>query len=345
MRKLYLIILAAVLFAGCAKVSDITTINGVFNCEPPEAVLLSIPDMEIEQMLEVQDGKFSVEVPTDITILGSIVSPMLPAVEFVPDGTVLTINYDETSATVTSNKPKLSTQLKYDEFAKGVEVLLYKEDNLSEVQMEEEIISYCMEAIKNNPDNAVGMSSLSSIYYMIPVDKLEEALGYISDNLKEKEEVKKIYESLDARKTTAEGRKFTDFTIVQDPDKPEESTVKFSDYIGKGKYVLVDFWASWCSPCKREIPNIKEVYDTFAGDNFDILSVAVWDEVEDTKKSAEELGIPWNQIVNAQQIPTDIYGIDGIPHIILFGPDGTIIKRDLRGAAIAEEISKYVSAR
>ena len=121
-------------------------------------------------------------------------------------------------------------------------------------------------------------------------------------------------------------------------------TVKFSDYIGKGKYILVDFWASWCGPCIREIPNIKDVYATYGGDKFDILSVAVWDKLEDTKRAAEELELPWNQIVNAQQIPTDLYGIDGIPHIILFGPDGTILKRELRGPAIAAEIAKYVSA-
>ena len=122
------------------------------------------------------------------------------------------------------------------------------------------------------------------------------------------------------------------------------STVKFSDYIGKGKYMLVDFWASWCGPCIREIPNIINVYDKYAGDKFDILSVAVWDELSETKRMANNLGIKWNQIVNAGSIPTDLYGIDGIPHIILFGPDGTILKRSLRGDDIEAEIAKYVSA-
>ena len=343
MRKLYLILFVAILFAGCAKVSDITTINGTFSSDAPEGVLLSIPEMEIEQMVEVKDGKFSVEVPTDITTVGNIVSGM-SSVEFVPDGTVLTINFDDTTPTVTSDKPKISTQVRYDSFMQGIDAILSKEDVMSEEQLEQEFLSYCVDAIKDNPDNAIGLTSISNIYYMLPLDQLEKALGYLSPVLKEKEQVKDILTSLDAKKSTAEGGMFADFTIVQDPDNPAESTVKFSDYIGKGKYILVDFWASWCGPCIREIPNLKNVYATYGGDKFDILSVAVWDKLEDTKRAAEELELPWNQIVNAQQIPTDLYGIDGIPHIILFGPDGTILKRELRGPAIAAEIAKYVSA-
>ena len=88
------------------------------------------------------------------------------------------------------------------------------------------------------------------------------------------------------------------------------------------------------------MPNLRAVYDEFHGDKFDMLSVAVWDKLEDTQKAAQEENITWNQIVNAQQIPTDIYGIEGIPHIILFGPDGTILKRGLRGNDIREAVKE-----
>ena len=140
--------------------------------------------------------------------------------------------------------------------------------------------------------------------------------------------------------STEEGSMFTDFEIEQ----PDGSIAKLSDYVGKGKYILVDFWASWCGPCKREIPNIKAAYEKYTGDKFDVLSVAVWDKPEDTAKAAAEHGVTWNQIVNAQKIPTDIYGIEGIPHLILFGPDGTILKRGevLRGDGLEETLKKYL---
>ena len=118
------------------------------------------------------------------------------------------------------------------------------------------------------------------------------------------------------------------------------SEAAFDKLITGDTPVLVDFWASWCGPCRREMPNLRAVYDEFHGDKFDMLSVAVWDKPEDTVKASQEENIVWNQIINAQKIPTDIYGIEGIPHIILFGPDGTIVKRNLRGSAIRATVAE-----
>ncbi|HQF06268.1 MAG TPA: TlpA disulfide reductase family protein, partial [Bacteroidales bacterium] len=150
--------------------------------------------------------------------------------------------------------------------------------------------------------------------------------------------IQKIIKQREALKLTAEGTMFSDFTIEDSAGQ----SVAFSEYIGKGKYVLVDFWASWCGPCKAELPNIREIYDKYNGEDFTVLGVAVWEKPEDTKKGIEELGIIWPCIINAQSIPTDIYGINGIPHIILFGPDGTIVARGLRGEAMKAKVAEVL---
>ena len=158
-----------------------------------------------------------------------------------------------------------------------------------------------------------------------------ELIDGMSDAIKAEPRVKAMRQAIDASSKTAEGMMFTDFEV---------DGVKFSDFIGKGKFVLVDFWASWCGPCRREMPNLRNVYEKYYGDKFDMLSVAVWDKLEDTIQAAKEENIVWGQIMNAQRIPTELYGIQGIPHIILFGPDGTILKRNLRGDAIGEAVAE-----
>ena len=131
------------------------------------------------------------------------------------------------------------------------------------------------------------------------------------------------------------GDKFADFAVEY-----EGKTTRLSDYVGRGQYVLVDFWASWCAPCRGEIPNLIAAYNKYKDKGLMVLGVAAWDEPEATKKAIEEDKIPYPQILNSQKIGTDVYGIEGIPHIILFAPDGTILARRLRGEEIEKKLKE-----
>ena len=88
------------------------------------------------------------------------------------------------------------------------------------------------------------------------------------------------------------------------------------------------------------IPNLIEAYNNYKDKGLIVLGVATWDDPADTEKAIKELGIPYPQIMNAQYAGSDAYGIEGIPEIILFAPDGTIVARGLRGEAIEKILSE-----
>ncbi|MBR5141922.1 MAG: redoxin domain-containing protein [Bacteroidales bacterium] len=214
----------------------------------------------------------------------------------------------------------------------------------------EQYKEFNLKAAKKNADNDVAVQALMNLYGLIDDEQVESVINRMPEEMLQNEKVAYLKKGLDARKATAEGMMFTDFTVEHvygydrsmDP-QPLKQEVKFSDYVGKGTYVLVDFWSPWCGPCRREIPNIQTVYEQYKDKGLQVLSLAVWERKPQshTIEVAGELGMDWLHMNNCGQIPTDIYGVEGIPHLMLIGPDGTILKRGFHGlegiqAAVAE---------
>lgn len=189
--------------------------------------------------------------------------------------------------------------------------------------------------LKEHSNDAIGLIALQTLLGMedVNVAKAEALLQQAGDRLRAEESITKMVARLRRVEATQAGAQFVDFEGVDDANK----AVRLSDYVGKGHYVLVDFWASWCGPCRREIGHLKKVRDAYTDKGLVILGTVVWDEMEDHLKAMKELEITWPQIFNKTEA-TELYGIAGIPQIILFDPAGKIVARDLRG----EEINKLL---
>ena len=345
-------VMAACACGGGGSASSTTTLTGQFDGEAPGQVQISLPSAGIDTTVEVTNDQFTYRVPTDKTMAGMVKAGAAVA-RFIPDGTQLTFRFSGSGdPVVSSNKPATSLQTKYDAARKAaMDLRLSYQDKFNAArklgkEAAEPLLDslhgaylaegkqFFQEILENNTDNFLALYALEEIRYDLSDAETSALIGKLSPAMAGSELVTRLKKGLDARQATAAGKKFTDFTVGEQ---------KFSDFAGKGKYLLVDFWASWCGPCKREIPFIQAVYDKYHQDTFDVLSIAVWERsVQDTERAAKELGITWNQIVDAKDIPTAIYGIEGIPHIMLIGPDGTILARDLRGEGIEAEVGKHV---
>lgn len=192
------------------------------------------------------------------------------------------------------------------------------------------------DGMRENLDNPLGY-----FYFLQAQQNMDpaEVLKLLDENprLASYRRVQMLKQSLANKAATQPGSKYRDFEVTYDG-----KTERLSDYVGKGKYTLVDYWASWCGPCIRQTAVLKELYNKYKDKGLDVLGVAVWDDPDDTAAAIKKHDLPWHSIVNAQQIPTDLYGITGIPCIMLIGPDGTILSRDKQDDELRADVAKYL---
>lgn len=218
-----------------------------------------------------------------------------------------------------------------------------KQDSVISVaydRMKSVIYDIATKALSKHNDDSLAVDMVLNIagYELTDNENIIRIIDALGPNAASNEQIVAIRSNIEVVQKTAEGKGFIDFSVKQ----PDGSTRSLSDYAGCGKYCIVDFWASWCGPCRREIPYLQKAWEKYAKKGLEMVSVAVWDKPEDSVAAAQECGIQWNQILDAGNVPTDLYGVTGIPFIMLIGPDGTILARDLRGDDIAATVGKYL---
>ena len=191
-------------------------------------------------------------------------------------------------------------------------------------------------SIEDNTDKLFGVQQLIENYSMFEPEKVIELIGLFEDRFSGNEALNQLKSAMQSQLNISVGRKYTDFEAgLLDRKKDDISgKLSLSSVVAKNKYVLLDFWASWCGPCMGEVPNLKAAYKKYKSKGFEIVSVSVDDDQDDWKYAIKENGMDWIQLLNGEDLedsPAVIYGVRSIPSTFLIDSEGTIIMRNLRG--------------
>ena len=337
MRKIHIIAAACALFAAGSAAAEHFKVIAPLG-EDADGAMARLVNFDTGAAIDsvlVSDGAATFEGEIDESVLGRVMVDGMRQPVFILESGTISFGHDGAFGTM------LNDQLREMGGKLSALAPLYRAAETEEAaQAVMDQYNAVLDSVLNaNTDNALGYYVfLNGSASSMDAPQLREAMQKYPSFAKY-ERIKKLIATAEKREATQPGSKFIDFEVTYNGE-----TKRLSDYVGKGKYTLVDFWASWCGPCMRQLPVLKDIYNEYHDKGLDVLGVAVWDEPEATKKAIADHGLVWDTIIDAQTIPTDIYGIQGIPCIMLFGPDGTILSRDKQGDELKADVKLFMEA-
>lgn len=195
--------------------------------------------------------------------------------------------------------------------------------------------------IKAHPDSWISPYLLGRIYYEMDGPVLEGMLNGLNPKLDSINTIVTLKERVEKLKTVAVGQTAPDFTMNDAEGKP----VKLSDIYSKNAYTLVDFWASWCGPCRRENPNVVAIYNKFKPKGFSVFGVSLDTDKDKWLKAIADDKLTWDQVSDLKGWKNEaaaLYAVNSIPSNLLLDKNGKIIGRNLRGEDLAKTMASLL---
>ena len=200
---------------------------------------------------------------------------------------------------------------------------------------------YHKQFIIDNVPSALSDMLLGYSLQELSEEDQEEILELFGEKQPDYPVYKTIMAERKAAQATALGAQYTDLAMPS----PEGKTIKVSDYVGKNKYTLVDFWASWCGPCRGEMPTVVKAYADFHDKGFEVVGVSLDNDKAAWVKAIADLKMPWPQMSDLKGWECEgaqLYNVKSIPSNILIDQQGRIIAKDLRGDNLLDKLTELL---
>ncbi len=246
--------------------------------------------------------------------------------------------FEEVLAPINS---KLTEEFKkYNEVSKTKDEEAIKASSEAYQAIREEIKTTKNNFIKENGDKTV---AAFIAYREIGYATFEEVKAILNNLNAEKLKDDGFYQAIKAKyeklESVSEGKEALDFTL----NDPNGNSISLSSF--RGKLLLLDFWASWCGPCRKENPHVVEIYEEFKDKGFDILGVSLDSNKDKWTKAIEDDGLVWNHVSDLKGWGSEVaalYSVKGIPHTILIDANGIIVAKNLRGEELKNKIAELL---
>ena len=358
MRKLLLSIVAASMtLAACNAQSGYKVTGTVEGMPDGKAIIATVNGSSLDTLAkaDVKNGSFeftgNVSEPTGAYIM---VIGQRGAIPFMLENANITVNAGQAGLTVTGSEG----QKIYDQFmaintTTQQEAMKlqqeYQAANGDQAKMQAVQAAYAKlmtdaqaketELIKANPDSYVSTFVIVSSMGQMEYEQLKERYNLLGEKAKASAQGKAIAAQIAKLESTAIGQIAPNFTITT----PEGESISLYDI--KGKVKLIDFWASWCGPCRGENPHVVEIYKEYHPKGLEIFGVSLDNNKEAWVKAIADDGLVWkhgSDLKGWQSAPAQLYSVSGIPHTVLLDENNKIIAKNLRGDELKQKIAELL---
>ena len=358
MRKLLLSIVAASMtLAACNAQSGYKVTGTVEGMPDGKAIIATVNGSSLDTLAkaDVKNGSFeftgNVSEPTGAYIM---VIGQRGAIPFMLENANITVNAGQAGLTVTGSEG----QKIYDQFmainaSSQQEAMKLQQEyqaangDQAKIQAVQEAYAKLMtdaqaketELIKANPDSYVSTFVIVSSMGQMEYEQLKERYSLLGEKAKASAQGKAIAAQIAKLESTAIGQIAPNFTITT----PEGESISLYDI--KGKVKLIDFWASWCGPCRGENPHVVEIYKEYHPKGLEIFGVSLDNNKEAWVKAIADDGLVWkhgSDLKGWQSAPAQLYSVTGIPHTVLLDENNKIIAKNLRGDELKQKIAELL---